>query len=697
MTDGNGTIVSSARGPERASLRARAGSGQTVYAGERVLLNGTASEGAPIAFHWDFGDGGSGDGPIGRYVYSRPGSYTARLTVTGRDGKESAGETSIRVLAAEEATGALPFRGMMMMPSDPLAMPWNRVYTDSPDRDPLAPAEFYNLARWEAELEALSRMGYNALVLLGNHPYPWLVANPEFPEAQPIGADELARNARTLRAILSRAGAYGIRLYFLVYNIFVTREFARAHGIEPRGVDSELTRAYTRSYVTRFFEAFPEVAGLVVTVGESPLGCVAFCREAIFEPLARLASRPNLIVRDQSVYPDEMRALAGGYDRWNTLVKLSEEQFLGDAMGLRGRLQRCLTGVPTIHLVSWLPDGLFFGAYRMIRDMVRQGREQHSDGFLLHGGREPEWLLREAYGYYLTHAATSDAADQAHFERLIRERFGADAPAALLLETADSNSRILPTVRKQLYSRNWNYRARYGLVLESVLALPSFSGFTHPPDAFMRGDLEEAFSGWIPREERLPTDWLSIEEHVTEADRSASAAVKTPPETVRELEHMAEVSFRALPALRAATIAENGKLWGVYLDQMEFQAHVARFYARKLEAAISWARWRHGQVPLDRAEGMVREKLTASLDAYREAVAVYERLHGEGAPRERFRVPRPGADGRADYVWAPPGGMRKMGEIFHREIEAVASRMRKGAHAVPTCEELWEINHAEEA
>ena len=143
MTDGNGTIVSSARGPERASLRARAGSGQTVYAGERVLLNGTASEGAPIAFHWDFGDGGSGDGPVGRHVYSRPGSYTVRLTVTGRDGEESAGEASIRVLAAEEATGALPFRGMMMMPSDPLAMPWNRVYTDSPDRDPLAPAEFY--------------------------------------------------------------------------------------------------------------------------------------------------------------------------------------------------------------------------------------------------------------------------------------------------------------------------------------------------------------------------------------------------------------------------------------------------------------------------------------------------------------------------------------------------------------------------
>jgi hypothetical protein len=67
---------------------ADAGSDIIVYEGDTVLFNGTGSvdpDGTIISYHWEFGDGDTGSGPMPTHIYGDDGVYTATLTVTDND------------------------------------------------------------------------------------------------------------------------------------------------------------------------------------------------------------------------------------------------------------------------------------------------------------------------------------------------------------------------------------------------------------------------------------------------------------------------------------------------------------------------------------------------------------------------------------------------------------------------------------
>src|SRR5204862_7355631 len=63
---------------------AKAGPDQLVTA-SLVEFDGSASgdqDDSIAKYEWDFGDGGTGTGPKPTHVYTKPGAYTVRLTVT---------------------------------------------------------------------------------------------------------------------------------------------------------------------------------------------------------------------------------------------------------------------------------------------------------------------------------------------------------------------------------------------------------------------------------------------------------------------------------------------------------------------------------------------------------------------------------------------------------------------------------------
>jgi PKD repeat protein len=677
-------------------MSAEAGRAQYVYTGEKAYLNATASTGAIREYRWECGDGATADGPVAFHVYTEPGDYQVTLTVSDADGATATDATTVHVRPAPDTAGPMDFRALGIFPSDTNAMPWDRAHTDSPDVDPNAPMEFYQLDAWERELDTVSGMGYNALFFITNHPYPYLVKNPAFPEGQPITDAELDRNIETFSAVIDLAARRGIKLYFLVYNIFSTEAFAKAHDLPTGGQDDPLLRKYTAGYIEAMYRQYPDFGGLVVTVGEWPLGCVDFCREAIFEPLAKIGPRTFVIIRDQGLYTDEMFRLAQGLDNWSVLVKITEEQFTGDAVGPRARMHRLATGMPSIYLVSWLPDGTLQGSWRMIRDLVKDARAQYGRGFFVQGGKEPEWLMREAFGYFMTHPETTDDEAKAHFESLVRSRFGDEIDAALFLETADAVSWVLPTVRRQLYSRNWNYRAAYGLVLESFLALPTYSGFTLPDIHRPGTDLERQFMDWLPREEKFHEDYLSVREYVTGVDRSASERVVTPEQTIANLRRRAKLCMDNLPALRRQKITGEKEPWESYLLQAEFLAQMARFYADKLEAALAWERWGAGKLTEAEAATAILAALERSIGEYEQATALYEKLHGAGAPQKTFRMIASGDAGHYAYPFKVRGGMRELLGIFRSELEAVRDRLRTGNHQLPTFDALQISSRASE-
>lgn len=54
-------------------------------------------EGAPLSYAWDFGDGATGSGLDTSHLYTQPGSFTARLTVTDAAGAKAEASTGIQV------------------------------------------------------------------------------------------------------------------------------------------------------------------------------------------------------------------------------------------------------------------------------------------------------------------------------------------------------------------------------------------------------------------------------------------------------------------------------------------------------------------------------------------------------------------------------------------------------------------------
>jgi PKD repeat protein len=101
-----------------AALASRPGSG-AVRAGAAVALSAAASfafdaNGAPLApgagltYAWDLGNGQAATGPTTQAVYTEPGEYVARVTVTDQKGLSSTAQVFVRVEEAADGLTAAP-------------------------------------------------------------------------------------------------------------------------------------------------------------------------------------------------------------------------------------------------------------------------------------------------------------------------------------------------------------------------------------------------------------------------------------------------------------------------------------------------------------------------------------------------------------------------------------------------------------
>lgn len=77
-------------------------------AGSPVSLVGTATDPSSVdqsglSYRWDFGDGTTGNGPAVSHSYAQAGSYTARLTVTDKDGAQAADTATVQLNATNQA------------------------------------------------------------------------------------------------------------------------------------------------------------------------------------------------------------------------------------------------------------------------------------------------------------------------------------------------------------------------------------------------------------------------------------------------------------------------------------------------------------------------------------------------------------------------------------------------------------------
>jgi len=92
-------------------------------AGETISLSAASAPaeagGVPaVAYHWDFGDGTSADGPKASHAYSSAGEFTIRLTVDGVDGVPALKNSSVKITGKLKAHSKLADNRRFVEPTD---------------------------------------------------------------------------------------------------------------------------------------------------------------------------------------------------------------------------------------------------------------------------------------------------------------------------------------------------------------------------------------------------------------------------------------------------------------------------------------------------------------------------------------------------------------------------------------------------
>lgn len=118
---------------------------QAPVQGQAVLFNGrtsTSPANNPIAqYTWNFGDGGSGSGSEATHVFSGPGTYFVRLTVTDAAGRSASTTQSVVV-----TQGTAPTAQFTFSPTDPTV---NQVVHFNAAASTAAPGRRIVSYRWD--------------------------------------------------------------------------------------------------------------------------------------------------------------------------------------------------------------------------------------------------------------------------------------------------------------------------------------------------------------------------------------------------------------------------------------------------------------------------------------------------------------------------------------------------------------------
>lgn len=166
-----------------------------------------------------------------------------------------------------------------------------------------------DLGYWEAFLDMMVENRFNALTLWNLHPWTYMIRPRNFPEASPYSDRELAEWRELHQGIFRLAKERGIDTYLVPWNIFVSKEFAAAHGVgklntypnyNTQGDSSELIKRYVRESVAQVLEEYPDLSGMGLSHSEGMGGMTAEQREEwvaeTYLEAIRAAKRPVKII-----------------------------------------------------------------------------------------------------------------------------------------------------------------------------------------------------------------------------------------------------------------------------------------------------------------------------------------------------------------------------------------------------------------
>ncbi len=541
---------------------------------------------------------------------------TLALAETLRNG------TPLADVKPAEGKPHLEFRGIKYN------LPWD-TYRPSSALDQHIPTA-RDLKYWEAFLDMMVENRFNVVSLWNMHPFTYMVRPKNFPEASPWSEKEQAEWQHLYREIFRLAKERALDTYIVHWSIFVSREFAEAHGVAKTnfyphyyvpGDTSEIVRRYIRESVTQMLNEYPDLDGIGLSHGEGMAGMTPLDRQRWMDDVivagaleanqtrpvklihrvpfsSGLSSAPGVSGDVEQVTRAAMEKLGNRFAgpiwvemkfNWShahstpKLVKVHGGK-LGDTY---------FKPAPTNYKVTWMARNEDFFALRWgVPDFIRQhlalnAAQDYVGGYFIGSETyipaldyftavkdpvawkwafERQWLFYKLWGRLLYDPATPDAVFQAEFNR----RFGAKGDNLLHAYTLASATQLRLA---SLYDSKWDFT----LYSEGFLAL--------------QGDYTRYISvDQLIDHPTMDPAYVSVADYVETLRAGGSfAADRVTPTALADL--LERDNREALRLVESIDVSGNASLMYEVAD-VKTWAHLGLHLAEKLRGAIALHRYR---------------------------------------------------------------------------------------------------------
>jgi hypothetical protein len=490
-------------------------------------------------------------------------------------------------LAAITATSAAPhqqFRGIKFN------LPWDTYRPSSALDQHISTVK--DLRFWTAFLDMMAANRFNSISLWNLHPYSYMIRSKNFPEASPWTDAEFAEWQHLYREIFRMAKERGLDTYIVSWSIFVSKEFADAHGVASHnffpyyygpGDTSEIVRRYLRESVTQVLEEYPDLDGIGLSHGEGMGGMTPQQRQDwmddVIIPGALAANRPVKLIHRapfsanldsggstsstaEVVTRQAMERLGDAFDgpiwvemkfNWSHAHSTPHlEKVHGGKLG-----DTYFNPVPQNYRITWQARNEDFFALRWgVPDFIRQhitlnGGQNYVGGYFTGSecyipaldyftastasvdwtwAFERQWLFYKLWGRLLYDPTTPDTVFQAEYTR----RYG---PAAAHLLEAMSLASSTQLRLASLYDSRWDFT----LYSEGFLAL--------------QGDTTKYIGvDTLINQATMASEYVSVADFVTssQADKKFDADRVTPPQLIAMLERDNREALRLVESIDPA-------------------------------------------------------------------------------------------------------------------------------------------------
>jgi hypothetical protein len=526
----------------------------------------------------------------------------------------------LATLKSREEAATLPFRAIKFN------LPWDSYRSSS------ALDLHYDTVRdvrfWKAFLDMMAENRFNALTLWNLHPFPYMIRAKNFPEASRFSDAELAEWRQLFQAIFKMARARGIDTYLVNWNILVSPEFAKAHGLsgtnfypnyKGQADTSEIVKRYTRESVTQVLEEYPDLTGFGFTLAEQMGGMTPHQRQDWIEETIiagmRAAKRPVKMIfraplsadlgQGGSTSLETERMTRGAVERlgdrfdgpiWMEIkFNWSHGHSSSELVKTHGGLlnDAYFNPAPSNYKIAWTVRNEDFYALRwgvpsFVREHIaRNGRHGYVGGYFVgsenyipakdyftaEGGSvdwtyafERQWLFYKLWGRLLYDPATPDSVFESEFVR----RYGEQARPLL-------QAYALASATQLTYATSVNFTWDFTIYGEGMMVFGA------------RGLAPITVERLITQAPLLP-NWLSVEDFV----KKQAAGEKLAADSVTPLmvaDGLEKDCGRALRLVKDINPAGSRSL--VYeIADVKAWAHLGLYFSEKLRAAVALQTYR---------------------------------------------------------------------------------------------------------